>query len=400
MPVAFLLLTSLLMTGGRWVWLKTYLRNVEKRAEALARIIAPQVGLNEEMGEGFYRGYVAQDDRVVYLVAANYRNGERQGFINSNNLQRGAGDVKTFLSAHGKAATWAHLIKPGQGFPGPYLHVVSVALVPISSTSDVTPLGALKIGYVVPGVLPDLPPFGRGYGHVVIAFWLLTALGVLITLTRGMLRERKETDWKVSHLEAASVGVVTHQQNDLGWLEEEMEKEEKVHVDPSGKSWNVLFNGADLDGWQSQGAWYPTNKEVAGRPWKASLVSVRAPDQDNYIFHARAKKIAGPDGFVILFPCGDKQLAWIIGGWKNTRNEVGGYEATRVPFSVARGRWYSLEVRIEEESLSGYIDGEQNWKLPKTEIVVSSPEVGWQEGLGVAVWNTLGRFSDLRYRSN
>jgi hypothetical protein len=111
-----------------------------------------------------------------------------------------------------------------------------------------------------------------------------------------------------------------------------------------------------------------------------------------------ARKIAGPDGFVILFPCDGLSLAWVVGGWGNRRSEVPGYPSTAKEGSLEKNRWYQLDVRIDTDTVEGWMDDALVWKLPRSEIRISSPDVGFPPGLGVAVWNTLARFRDIRYR--
>src|SRR5262249_12737294 len=114
--------------------------------------------------------------------------------------------------------------------------------------------------------------------------------------------------------------------NDLSWLEGgTTDKRNVIEVDDKGQQWQVLFNGNDLEGWSGKGSWYVTSEEIAGQPWGSSLVSTRVPSNGNYCFQVSGRVITGKDGFIVLFSCYEKFLAWVLGGWGNRRSEVAGY---------------------------------------------------------------------------
>ncbi len=90
------------------------------------------------------------------------------------------------------------------------------------------------------------------------------------------------------------------------------------------------------------------------------------PGWTNYTVTLRARKLAGDEGFILLWHAadGDNYRWWNLGGWGNTvsRCEVaenGGREpyGTGVPFSVETGRWYVLKLEVNGHSARGYVDG-------------------------------------------
>jgi len=75
----------------------------------------------------------------------------------------------------------------------------------------------------------------------------------------------------------------------------------------------------------------------------------------------KARKISGPEGFLIVFghQGGDKYW-WNVGGWGNrehaiefNQTEVGRH----VPGSVETGRWYDLKVQINGRRIQCFLDG-------------------------------------------
>jgi alpha-L-arabinofuranosidase len=86
----------------------------------------------------------------------------------------------------------------------------------------------------------------------------------------------------------------------------------------------------------------------------------------NYTVSLRARKLAGSEGFIILWHAadGDNYRWWNLGGWGNTvsRCEVsegGGREpfGPSVPFTVDTDRWYDLKLEIKGHTARGYVDG-------------------------------------------
>jgi alpha-L-arabinofuranosidase len=86
----------------------------------------------------------------------------------------------------------------------------------------------------------------------------------------------------------------------------------------------------------------------------------------NYTVTLRARKLAGAEGFIVLWHAadGDNYRWWNIGGWGNTVSrcevsESGGRAAygPSTPFTVATDRWYNLKLEVNGHNARGYIDG-------------------------------------------
>lgn len=363
--------------------------------ETSARTFADEAGKSLAVGRTVDRrafdSFVAREPRVGYLVVSDFRTGYRSGLFNTGALGFAGPDLEKFRKENGDSATLARIIRPREGFPGEYLHVVAVALTPNSESSDRTPLGILKIGVVIPGYVPGVASFGRGFGNVVVALWsLCLAIGIGVLAWRP--RTRTEPVLSVSLPPQESEAL-----HDLAWLEAESGETEIVEVDELGRSWKILFNGSDLTGWSPKGEWYVAEGEITGQPWGGSIVSMRVNPTPPYSFQATAKKLAGEDGFVILFTFREHFLSWVIGGWGNSRSEVAGYETTRSETSVSKGQWYHLELYVGTESLRGMINGVKVWELDAASVTHASPDAGFLQGIGMGVWSTLVKFRNLRF---
>ena len=86
-----------------------------------------------------------------------------------------------------------------------------------------------------------------------------------------------------------------------------------------------------------------------------------------YRFTVQARKESGSEGFLLVFGHrSSEDYCWFnIGGWDNTRKAIeqdlgqGRFHLTEgKPFAVEEGRWYSLCVAVEGQSVSAYIDGQ------------------------------------------
>ncbi|MFH1263308.1 MAG: hypothetical protein V1495_07710 [Pseudomonadota bacterium] len=392
--VGLLVAIALFLVIGHWVWLKMFLMNAETSVARLARTVAPALTASQPADDEVYRNFIAQQPNVGYVVVADYRNGYRHGITNSNALRNSNSPVEEAVERSGSEKVLERMIRPGAGFAGEYLHVVSATFVPTRAVGDVTPFGVLKVGFVVPGYVRGFPPFGRGFWRVIAVASVVSGLSCAILMILGLGRAA-----------GASAGflppVLSHEveaKNELEWLEQDLDTEESLLVDQEGVSWKVLFSGASLDGWETKGHVYVSDGEMVLRPWGACAVQPAAGPGE-FRFRVHARKIAGPDGFVILFPCDKRSLAWVIGGWGNRRSELVGIPGTSRDSGIEKNRWYQIDVEVGRDAVEGFLDDVSIWKTHRAEIRHSSPEGGFLPGLGVGVWNSLARFRDARVRT-
>jgi alpha-L-arabinofuranosidase len=130
----------------------------------------------------------------------------------------------------------------------------------------------------------------------------------------------------------------------------------------------VLFTSdfsQNADGW----------KELGGGEWKVAdgalqqsaqkeFVRALAGDRSwtDYTYEVKARKLAGAEGFLILFHINDDEdrVWWNLGGWGNTRDAVEwGGTLDGVPGEIETGRWYDLKVVVKGQSVTCFLDGKQ-----------------------------------------
>ncbi len=147
------------------------------------------------------------------------------------------------------------------------------------------------------------------------------------------------------------------------WNTEAEFKDVKVTA-PDGK---VLFESdfsKDSKGWDfhGEGDWSVVDgalRQSAQREFVRALVGDTS--WTDYDLTVKARKIAGREGFLILFHItGDEDRTWWnIAGWNNTQHavELGGSQGAR-PGDVETGRWYDVKIEVRGASVKCYLDGE------------------------------------------
>lgn len=119
----------------------------------------------------------------------------------------------------------------------------------------------------------------------------------------------------------------------------------------------------DSKGWKllGQGHWSVTNAALC----QSSLAeNVRAVAGDkhwkNYTLSLKARKLAGDEGFLILFNVqnAEEKCWWNIGGWGNIRHaiEMGGVNSHDVNGSIETGRWYDIRIETGDTGIKCYLD--------------------------------------------
>jgi alpha-L-arabinofuranosidase len=90
------------------------------------------------------------------------------------------------------------------------------------------------------------------------------------------------------------------------------------------------------------------------------------PGWRDYVYTVRARKIAGAEGFLVMFHVRDdgNWYWWNVGGWNNTQHAI--EKATDgaksmvgrpVPGRIETGRWYDLRVEVQGARIRCYLDG-------------------------------------------
>lgn len=134
---------------------------------------------------------------------------------------------------------------------------------------------------------------------------------------------------------------------------------------------NVLASddfSAGMDNWtKGIGSWSVTGGALAQTATSENCTAVlNVPVSGNgYIYKVRARKNGGNEGFLIMFDYkdADNYKWWNVGGWNNSQHGVescvNGGKTTVVSTggSVETGRWYDLEIRVDNGKVTCSMDG-------------------------------------------
>lgn len=164
-----------------------------------------------------------------------------------------------------------------------------------------------------------------------------------------------ETSAKPEALPAGGIGVGT-------WNTAAEFKDLKVTA-PDGR---VLFTSdfsKNADSWKKLGggAWSVENgalKQTAEREFVRALAGDSS--WTDYTLELKARKLAGREGFLILFHIQDDEDAiwWNLGGWQNTKHGVEmGAPLDRKDGGIEVGRWYDIRIDLRGKNVKCYLDG-------------------------------------------
>jgi hypothetical protein len=117
--------------------------------------------------------------------------------------------------------------------------------------------------------------------------------------------------------------------------------------EPSGGDWQVVA------GAYRQGATGENRRSILKVPELAEAT--------DYTVRLMARKIAGAEGFLILFHVTDGNFYWLnLGGWLNRSH---GVEHKRVlvgravPGRIETGRWYEIRLELTGRRIQCFLDG-------------------------------------------
>ncbi|MBQ6965774.1 MAG: carbohydrate binding domain-containing protein [Bacteroidaceae bacterium] len=128
---------------------------------------------------------------------------------------------------------------------------------------------------------------------------------------------------------------------------------------------------SDLSEWETvKGRWHVNGSEVTQTSNDEATMFI-CPDthtDKKYTIKAKAQKRRGNEGFLIVFGYKNPDnYNWFnVGGWSNSQNNIeqgnGGGRVTITPgtqFKVEDDRWYDLQVDVDGDSITTYIDGKK-----------------------------------------
>jgi len=90
------------------------------------------------------------------------------------------------------------------------------------------------------------------------------------------------------------------------------------------------------------------------------------PNWTDYTYTLKARKIAGAEGFLILFHAQDNDnfVWWNLGGWGNARSalerSLGGVKTQigpSAPVTIETGRWYDIKIEVQGRRIRCFLDG-------------------------------------------
>lgn len=176
-------------------------------------------------------------------------------------------------------------------------------------------------------------------------------------------------------------------------------------------SFMSLFDGKSLGHWKSTG-FYGTGditvkdksivlgrgNDMTGVTWSGPLI------RQNYEITLQAMRVDGTDFFCgLTFPVGKQHSTLICGGWGGSLvglSNVDFYDAannmTSTSHDFENGKWYDIRVRVTEDMLQAWIDGELKIDLDTKDHQYSVRfEVEDSRPLGIATWQTTGAIRNM-----
>jgi hypothetical protein len=183
---------------------------------------------------------------------------------------------------------------------------------------------------------------------------------------------------------------------------------------PAAAEWRSLFDGKALGAWKQSGYGGAGEVEVADGviriPMGVDLSGITWTDEfpkDGYEVELEARRVEGNDFFCgLTFPVGKDPCSFIVGGWGGAvvgLSSIDGADAANNETTLVRdfktGRWYTVKVRVTQERIECFLDGERVVDQPRAGHTISIREsVEPSRPLGVATYATTAELRNLRWR--
>mgnify|MGYP001316331579 FL=1 len=134
---------------------------------------------------------------------------------------------------------------------------------------------------------------------------------------------------------------------------------ETANFDDGAKAWQTHCGT-----WKAEGGAY----RVSGSEQRR-VAMLTAPRLETGTIRVKARKIAGHEGFLVLFggKTGKDFFEFNLGGWGNKRhafeivNDNRGHAVGRQqdPGVIETGKWYDIRIEIKADEVIGYLDGKE-----------------------------------------
>jgi len=193
---------------------------------------------------------------------------------------------------------------------------------------------------------------------------------------------------------------------------------EPAPPEPDKEGWESLFDGKTLGQWKPSDFWKPGKAHVAdgclvlekgrgdltGVTWGGDPAMLPRVD---YEVRLQAQRVEGSDFFCgLTFPYKDSCATLIVGGWGGGVigiSSFDGFDAseneTTTYQEFQNGRWYDIRLRVTDNRIQAWIDGENvvDTEVGEREVDVRI-EVEESKPLGIAAYNTKAALRNIRLR--
>ncbi|MEW4488198.1 DUF1080 domain-containing protein [Thalassoglobus sp. JC818] len=191
--------------------------------------------------------------------------------------------------------------------------------------------------------------------------------------------------------------------------------EEAAEIAPATGREIILFDGKTLKNWEEtdfggQGEAHVEEGILLidqGEPLSGINWSGEKLPNVNYEITLEAKRVDGNDFFcAITFPVVENPCTLVLGGWGGSLiglSNVNDFDAsendTTDYYSFENGKWYKIRLRVDDEMIRAWIDGEQVVKLNHKENRISVRiEMELSKPLGLATFQTTGAIRNFTMR--
>ena len=278
---------------------------------------------------------------------------------------RQAGGVKTFVGE------WA----TQEGRPTPDLNAAlsdATFLMRLERNADAVPLESYAPLLV--NVSPADPdkgyPRAWQWGTNLIGYDALHSFGSPSYYAQAMLGQNKGDVVLRTTIQAAPppAALPPHGSIGVGSYHTQVQYKDITVTASDGRTLLAADLTKDASAWRSPGGpWNVQDQTIApSAPDAESWAVTGDPNWTDYTIHLQARKIGGPEGFLVLFHAqdGSNYRWWNVGGWGNTlarceatRGGTRGPDGPSHPFTVQTGRWYDLRLEVTGSRIRGFVDG-------------------------------------------
>jgi hypothetical protein len=200
----------------------------------------------------------------------------------------------------------------------------------------------------------------------------------------------------------------------LAGLSQAADEAAKLAEKEPATEWKALFNGKNLDGWESTRFGGEGDVEVKdgaiilNRGSELTGVTYTGkPPKTNYELLVEAQRIDGIDFFAATtFPIAGNYASLIPGGWAGGVtgiSSINGQDASENETTKYRPfddkKWYAFRIRVTDERLLVWIDDKLQIDLElKDKKMTTRGEVTLSQPIGLASYSTAGAIRTVKIR--